>query len=544
MAVALSLPAARSARVAWNRAGVPAAIVVGVLAAWSAVAWAFSGRHVIPYPWEIVAQIAIDGNLLWVNAQSTLAGAGFGLLWAVAAVIPLGILCFLLPVSQPVVMIVATVVHVIPVAALGPIVVVAAPPEVARVIVSALMVYFPLLIGVLLGLRSADERSIDVVAASGGGRWAQLRRVRLASALPSLIAGLQIGVPAAILGALLGEFFGSDKGLGAILLVAQQYLMVNRVWAIGVLAGVIAAIGFAVVSLLARLLVPWAGRGASVGTAVAGAESQRLVTRRSILAALIAIVVIVGFWYSLRYVFGFDEYFVKMPHEVIGFMIQGDPVSADAFMVQRDGPVGFWPSFGVALSETLLNSLLGFVAGTVLAILGAVALVAMPNAGRALMPMAIVLRSIPLLAMLPIIVIVFGRGLLGVTVIIVLVTFFPTLVNVMAGLRAAPEGAVEVIRASGGSGFAVARRVRVLYAVPSIIASAQIAVPAAIGGATLAEWLATGNGVGYMLTLSSVQGKYLQLWSASILLVLLVLVVYAVLGVVSGMVTRRIGIAD
>jgi len=527
----------------WSTFGLPIALIVGVLAVWTLIAWAFNGSYVIPFPWTLAAQLVSDWGLLWLNAASTLSTAGWGLLWAVVIVVPLAVLCFVLPFSQPTVVIIATVVHVIPMAALAPIVVVAASPGVARIIIAAIFVYFPLLIGVLLGLRSTDERAMDVVTASGGGVWAQVRFLRLQSALPSIVAGLQIGVPAAILGALVSEFFGADRGLGQLLLASQQYMLVDRVWAIGVFAGILAAIGFGLVALLARLLVPWAGKGGTVSAQVAGAQSQRLSTLKTVLSAIVAIAIVTGFWYSLRYVFGLDAYFVKLPHELVDFMLNGDPNLGGIGMLQRPGPSGFWESFSVALGQTLLDAIVGFVAGTVLAILGAIALVAMPNLSRVLMPMAIVLRSIPLLAMLPIIVIVFGRGLLGVTVIIVLVTFFPTLVNVMAGLRAAPEGAVEVIRASGGSSFAVARRVRLLYAVPSIIASAQIAIPAAIGGATLAEWLATGNGVGYMLTISSVQAKYLQLWTASILLTLLVLVIYGLLGVISGAISRRIGVA-
>jgi sulfonate transport system permease protein len=537
MSASATLRAPIAGRDAWRSTRLPVLIVAAVLLLWTGVAWVFEGRYILPYPWTLAGAMASDWDLLTSNAQVTLGNAALGLLWAVAAVVPLAVLCFLLPVSQPTVMIVATVVHVIPTVAIAPILIVGITPEPARIVIAALQVYFPLLVGLLLGLRSADRTSLDVVTASGGREWARIRFLRLQSALPSLIAALQIAVPAAVLGALIGEFFGSAQGLGAVLLSAQEHLLVDRVWGIGVFAGIVAALGFGAVTLLARILVPWAGKGASVGTSVAGAESQQLGSLRSILSAGVAIGVIVAFWYSLRFVFGFNPYFVKTPDEVLRYLIAGDPMSGA-------GPEAFWDAFTPALGETLLDAVIGFIAGTVLAIVGAVVLVGLPRVSQVVMPMAILLRSIPLLAMLPVVAIVFGRGLLAVTIIVVLVTFFPTLVNVMAGLRAAPEGAIDLIRASGGSGFAVARRVRVAYAFPSIIASAQIALPAAIAGATLAEWMVTGKGIGYLLTLSSVRAQYLQLWSSSILLVVIVLIVYGVLGVVSGWITRRIGISD
>ncbi|PZU37598.1 MAG: hypothetical protein DI573_11300 [Microbacterium sp.] len=514
----------------------PATLIVGLFAAWILVAWAFSGRHVIPFPWELGAQLAADAELIGRNALFTLNNAALGLMWSIIVIIPLAAICFLLPISQPVVMIVAIVLNVIPTVAIAPILIAALQPEMARVVVTALFVYFPLLIGVLLGFRSVDDRSLDVITASGGREWARLRFLRLWSALPSIVAALQIAVPAAVLGALIAEFFGSAEGLGALLISAQEMMLVNRVWAIGIFAGVIAALGFGLVALLARVVVPWAGRGTSVGTSVAGAQSTPLASWSAIGSALIALVVIIAFWYSLRFAFGLDEYFVKLPHELLVYAFTGDSL-------RGLGPEAFWGVFLVALGETVIDASTGFIVGIVLAIAGALTLVAVPGLSRVALPLAIVLRSLPILAMLPIVVIVFGRGILTVTIVVVLVSFFPTLVNVMTGLRAAPDGAIDVVRASGGSSFDAARRVRLLYAVPSIIASTQIAVPAAIAGATLAEWLATGNGVGYLLTLSSARAEYLQLWAASIALVIVVLVVYLLLGIVSGWVTRRLGIS-
>lgn len=511
-------------------------IVLGSLAVvWLLVAAAFADNGVVPYPWTLIAQIVADGQLLAGNAAHTLGRAAQGLLWAIAVVVPLAVLCFLLPVSQPVVFIVATVVHVIPTVAIAPILTVAVPSETARVIITALAVYFPLLVGLLLGLRSVDGRAADVITASGGRGWAKVRFLRVQSAVPSIIAALQIGVPSAVLGALISEFFGADRGLGAVLLASQEQFLVTRVWAIGVVAGAIAAVGYAMVTLIARLAVPWAGKGATVDTTVAGAETARLGTGKSIVALLVAFGLVAASWYALRGVFGLSDYFVKLPHDVARFLTEGDPRTGE-------GPEVFWATFLGAMGETAVQAASGFVAGTALAVLGAIALVALPRLESVVMPLAVVLRSIPMMAMIPVIVIVFGRGLLAVTIVVVLITFFPTLVNVMGGLRAAPEGAVDVVRATGGSGWQIARRIRLLYAVPSIIASAQIAVPASIAGATLAEWLATGDGIGHLLAVSSVRAQYLQLWSASVLLVVTVLAIYAVLSLVSGMLTCRIGI--
>ena len=118
------------------------------------------------------------------------------------------------------------------------------------------------------------------------------------------------------------------------------------------------------------------------------------------------------------------------------------------------------------------------------------------------MPIAMVLRSVPLVAMTPLIVLVFGRGLMAVTVIAGIVTFFPTLVNVTLALRATPQESIDLCRAYGASPRHTLRKVQVPSALPALFASLRIAAPLALVGALLAEWLATGQGLGYLIQTS------------------------------------------
>ena len=157
------------------------------------------------------------------------------------------------------------------------------------------------------------------------------------------------------------------------------------------------------------------------------------------------------------------------------------------------------------------------------------------------MPTAIVLRSIPIVAMAPLITLVFGRGLLGVTVVVGLVTFFPTLVLLVAGLRSAPTRACEIVESFGGSAVTVARKVRIPYALPSLFAAARIAVPAGIGGATLVEWLSTGSGLGNLLVLSYSASRFNELWSASVVIVAISVMFYAAVGILEAVALRRSG---
>ncbi|VXC19632.1 ABC-type nitrate/sulfonate/bicarbonate transport system, permease component [Arthrobacter sp. 9AX] len=511
-------------------------MVSGLLAAWMLLAVVFDGRHIVPYPWTLLEQFVADRSLLLSNAAYTLDTAvkGFGL--GVAAVIPLAVLCLLFPVSEPIIMRLAVVVHVIPFVAIAPIIVVALPGDMARIVIAALEVYFPLMIGLLLGLRTTDERALDVVCASGGRGWAQLRFVRLASSIPSLVSGLQIAVPAAVLGALISEFFGADRGLGAILVNAQDSLMMARTWCIAVFIGAIAAAGYGLIRGLSQLIVPWAGQGTDVSAAVAGTETAKVGRAGTLMAGAASLILILGFWQGLRSVFGFDEYFVKTPGEVLNFLIVGNPVTGE-------GPGMFFGEFMVGLGQTIVDATAGFLVGMLAAIAASVLFVAVPSLATVLMPMAIMLRSVPLVALTPLLVLIFGRGLLGVTLLVTLVTFFPTLVTVALGLRSTPEAAIDVVRATGGTKLQAALHVRLMYAIPSISSAARIAVPAAVSGATLAEWLATGKGLGSVITMASANAEYLALWSSGALLVIFVLALYTLIGLIDKGVSRRLGIA-
>jgi len=123
---------------------------------------------------------------------------------------------------------------------------------------ATLAVFFTTVVGTVLGLRSADRTSLDVVTVFGGGRFRQLQKVQLISALPPMIAALRIGAPAAFLGAILGEYAGgTQQGVAVTLKIAQQNVDVEQAWAIGLGCAIVAGAFYALFGILARLVTPW-----------------------------------------------------------------------------------------------------------------------------------------------------------------------------------------------------------------------------------------------------------------------------------------------
>ncbi|MGW5643519.1 ABC transporter permease [Saccharopolyspora sp. NPDC003752] len=227
---------------------------------WVLAATVFAGGGAVPTPLAVVQQFAEDGwQFYWDNASVTLGGAGMGYLWGNLIALAIAMVVLLFPVTEGVATQLAVVSYCMPLTAIGPIILVVFGGRTPTIFLAALSVFFTTLVGSLLGLRAADKASLDVVTAYGGNRWHRLVKVQLVAALPAVLNALKIAVPAALLGAIIGEYLGGvDSGLGVVLTVAQQQYVVPRTWALAVVCGLLAGVGYALLAVLGRLITPWA----------------------------------------------------------------------------------------------------------------------------------------------------------------------------------------------------------------------------------------------------------------------------------------------
>ncbi|MBX6387964.1 MAG: ABC transporter permease subunit [Frankia sp.] len=259
------------------------------------------------------------------------------------------------------------------------------------------------------------------------------------------------------------------------------------------------------------LLTALARLGRAVGTVIASAA------------------VIVGLWYAFLEVFDLSSYVARDPEAVYRYLFTV-PAAADNRAEIFD-----------ELLHTLGDAAAGYVAGTIAAIVVAVLFVLYRPIEQSFMPIAMVLRSVPLVAMTPLITLVFGRDLLGVTVIAAIVVFFPSLVNLVFGLRSTPQAAADLVLAYGGGPLTVLRKVAMPSALPALFVSARIAVPGAIIGALLAEWLATGKGLGYYMQHAQQVSNYNGVWAAVVVITAVSVVIYALVSAIETVVLARYG---
>jgi ABC-type nitrate/sulfonate/bicarbonate transport system permease component len=207
---------------------------IGIIALWWILAsTVFSnvgpgGVQAIPTPPQVIVEFAETGWEFYVkNFSVTLAEAGIGYLWGNGLALVLSALVLVVPRLEGVVSQLAIITYCIPIVALGLLLSVIVPvpkpgdPSTTAVFLAALSCFFTTVVGALLGLKAADKASLDLIAVYGGSRFTQLRKVRLIAALPAILNALQIAVPAAFLGAVLGEFFGKiTVGVGPSMIAA------------------------------------------------------------------------------------------------------------------------------------------------------------------------------------------------------------------------------------------------------------------------------------------------------------------------------------
>lgn len=193
------------------------------------------------------------------------------------------------------------------------------------------------------------------------------------------------------------------------------------------------------------------------------------------------------------------------------------------------------------LQITLRDASIGFVAGIFAALIISTLFVMFSPLEQTLLPIAVLLRSVPLVAMTPIIVLVFGRGVGAVAVMAGIVVLFPALVMIMAGLREAPRQAQELVEAYGGSRWSALYMVAIPSALPSVFSAARISVPGALIGALIGEWLGSGEGLGSSLIKAIPRYQYNELWASVAIVTIVSILLYAVVGVLENLVLARFG---
>src|SRR5207248_8212536 len=184
-----------------------------------------------------------------------------GFVIAAAAGAGLAVLLHLSPVARRAVYPLLIGSQTVPIIVLAPILVILLGYGIMpKLVIVALICFFPIVVNGIDGLRSVDGELITMMRTLHASRRAILRRVEFPAALPSIFSGMRIAATFASIGAGFGEWSGSSQGLGYVMLEATPNLLTARTFAAIVCPTPLPRVLFGAVSLLERILVPWAPR--------------------------------------------------------------------------------------------------------------------------------------------------------------------------------------------------------------------------------------------------------------------------------------------
>ena len=253
---------------------------------------------------------------------------------------------------------------------------------------------------------------------------------------------------------------------------------------------------------------------------------------RSLLTFVLTIVAVLVIWVGALYVFQISAYVGKGPIDVWNFLFTVPNAAANRAQL-----------FG-QLWVTLGHSVVGFAAGLVVALLVAMIFQLSRGVEHALMPLAMLLRSVPLVAMAPVIILIFGREFASVAVIGGIVVLFPALVNIVFGLKSASPQMNDLVSVYGGSSWTRLRKVALPSSLPEFFAAVRVSVPGAITGALLAEWLAVGGGIGGAVGGYIAGAQFSAVWTSVVLVTGTALVLYNLVQIIESVALARMGMAD
>ncbi len=256
----VSVPPKPPGRFHWRWVFLPASLLMGLLG-WEALVRLNSlPAFILPPParvWARLLTVLGDGTLLR-HMQITLAQVLAGLALGMGVALLLGYVIAKSPALERLLTPYIVASQSVPVVAIAPLLVIwFGSGWFSKVLICALIVFFPILVNTVLGLRSVEPELRDLLRSLKATRWQTFTKLEVPAALPVLLGGLKIGATLAVIGAVVGDLVGSDRGLGFLINFGRgQYDTALVFVAVGAL--VVMALGlYGVVSLLERNLLNW-----------------------------------------------------------------------------------------------------------------------------------------------------------------------------------------------------------------------------------------------------------------------------------------------
>lgn len=237
-------------------------ILLAVFALWKISTSVFGiSRFVLPPPEDVAVTLIelVRRPEVWlVHARITLVETVAGFLIALATGVVtgavLGRLFWLERAVRPIIV----ALQVIPKVALIPLFVIWFGFGItSKIVIAAILAFFPIMLNVMLGVRSVEPGHREVMRSLDATRWQTFQSLDFHSTLPYVFAGMEVGIVFALIGAIVGEYLGGNVGLGYMVVVSLNALDAPQLFAVIILLAALGSVLYFVVNLLKRVMIPW-----------------------------------------------------------------------------------------------------------------------------------------------------------------------------------------------------------------------------------------------------------------------------------------------
>ncbi len=253
---------------------------------------------------------------------------------------------------------------------------------------------------------------------------------------------------------------------------------------------------------------------------VAKTAKRRQVNVRGIVIPVSTVIALLVIWQVGVRVFDVPSYIAPAPSDVGKTLVDKFPLLLKNFL------------------PTLYESVLGFIAGNLAAVLIAIAFVHNKFVETAFYPLAVFINTIPILAIAPILVLIFGAGLTAKVVIAGLICFFPTLVNMVRGLQSVSPQALELARILSATKSEIFWKIRLPSSLPFLFSALKIASTTCVIGAIVGEWVGADVGLGALIIDSTFNFRSSLLYAAVFMSSTLSVFLFAVVSIAERLVIR------
>jgi putative hydroxymethylpyrimidine transport system permease protein len=237
----------------------PAALLIGLFVLWELlVVWLGIRSFILPRPSEILSTIWVDWSLFRGHLIFTLQNVllGFALAFVVAMV--LGFVVAHSTIMNRTIYPLLVASQTIPIIAIAPVFIIWFGYGILpKIITTALICFFPLTVNTVTGYLSVDADMRTLFRAYKASRWQTFRKLTFPSALPYIMSGIKISVTLSVIGGVIGEWIGSDQGLGYMIIQSGAQIMTARVFASIALLSAMGVVLFLIASVIDRRITPW-----------------------------------------------------------------------------------------------------------------------------------------------------------------------------------------------------------------------------------------------------------------------------------------------